>query len=231
MAWHCDESSDVGLTESMGANGGGGVQLQDTVTLLLDPCPEKVRFALAGHFCWGIVIVTGIDSPAATVPLDGLMVMPLMPLLKEVQASLLCEPAAGEMYTVHVVQSVKLVGLAVSTATGDGGGVQLHSTGTSLAAPLKSRYALAGQLTFGTDTVTGIDWPASSVPDAGLNVMPDSPALAVDQLTLLCEPEAAFAAVSITVQLRQPLVKPPGVAEMVRALPLEGVTLTVTPMI
>ena len=110
---------------------------------------------------------------------------------------------------------------------GVGGGVQLHTTETVFATLEKLKFALAGQIVFGTVTVTGIEWPACNVPLDGLKVMPGTPTPDVDHWTLLCEPAPPGEAESITVQLRQPLVKLPGLAEIVRALPLAAVTSTV----
>jgi len=122
---------------------------------------------------------------------------------------------------------IKLVGLTVSTALGVGVGVQLHNTENVFAAPAKVKFALAGQVVFGTVTVTDVDCPASKVPADGLKVIPGTPAPDVDHWTLVGAPVPLCEAESRIVQLRQPLVKLPGLAEIVRALPLAAVTFTV----
>ena len=61
-------------------------QLQDIGAVLPDPLKEKV--ALAGQFCWGTLTVTWITCPGFNVPLDGLKLMPLIPVLVALQLRL-----------------------------------------------------------------------------------------------------------------------------------------------
>ena len=63
----------------------GGLHPHETGTALL-PCPAKVMVAALGHGVLGTVIDTGAGCcPAVRTPFAGLMAIPLMPLLDDVQ--------------------------------------------------------------------------------------------------------------------------------------------------
>jgi len=139
----------------------GGIQLQETETEL-EPCPENLKLALAGHVVLGIVMVTCTGCPGESVPLDGLKLMPL-PLADADQCRLgspglleLRDKVSLQLQPLSNVQSVFAFKLFLLTT--NIGGEHDQGTVTVLACcPLKLKLALAGQVALGIVIVMGID--------------------------------------------------------------------------
>lgn len=121
--------------------------------LMVLPGPVKVKVTLVRQLEFGREIVTGTDWPGKSLPLDGLKVMPFIPLPDALQFRMPWESAESARITVHDRQPLlKLSGLAVNF-----GGVQLHGTITGCVAPTKLKVApLAEQAVLGTKIVTCI---------------------------------------------------------------------------
>jgi hypothetical protein len=66
------------------------------------PATAKVRIALAGQVVLGTAIVTCAGWAGEMVPLDGVKVMPFMPVLALDQASSPSAPLASLSVSVHV---------------------------------------------------------------------------------------------------------------------------------
>ncbi len=217
----------LGLTVRTGVGDGETEQLH--VTLAVLPGPVKLKVVLAGQFCGGTLTVTCITCPGFNVPLEGLKLTPLIPVLVAFQLSLTCEPADGDSITSQDWQPLlKLLTLAVSIGVGVTVGTQLHNTEAVFTALLKENTAEAGHVTFGTEAVTCTDRPGERVPLSGLKRMPLRPLLVAFQFTL---PWALVGEERVTMQDRQPFIKLLG--ETLRRPPLiddiDDETTSVTP--
>jgi hypothetical protein len=91
-----------------------------------------------------------------------------------------------------------------------------------LPGPVKVRVALAWQLVFGREIVTGTDWPGNSLPCDGLKVMPFIPLPDALQFRM---PWESREGASVTVHDRQPVLRLPGLAISFGGAQLHG-TLT-----
>src|SRR5436305_6931941 len=157
-------------------------QVHDTFT------PLNVNVALAGQAVFGTTTLTVAGCPAVKVPLGGLKVMPLMPLLDAFQFRIPWSPGLALNFTVqdHPLPEVQSVlALILDGLTFKVGAAQLHAIGTAFADPLNVKVALAGQTLFGIEIVTSAVWPGGSVPRRGIQETQVMPLLVAVQERLL----------------------------------------------
>ena len=153
-------------------------------------------------FAQPTLIVTVVDWPGESVPLDGLNCAALLSLEAD-HLRLPGELLSSDRVALHcqtVVSDVqlfvsKLVGLAISIG---GGGVQLHDEVMDFVPPDPEKVKVAAWQAI-EEMVTSTDPPGDKVPFGGLKLTPDKLLLA-DQVISLWEP-ALSVIVSVHVQL------------------------------